>query len=316
MRKSLSPLFLWLATTAVVGCAQPPTELVEAARARVASVGAEGAVYASAEYGDAQAAVGRMDAEVVAQADRFAMTRSYDRTTELAGEAETAADEVERAVAAEQERLRAEAIRLVAEAETTVTAARETLAGLSEEETASLQDALTAADASVAATNEALAGDNPSAALQAAQEAVQAANGVTASLMAMQTEAEEAEEQDSGGLRAVRGGIDIPRMVYVDGQPLAAGAYTLRLGDGGVAPVGGESPAATRWVEFVSDEDGSVAGRALATAIPDAEIGEVAGGWVPRNQAYVAELLGGEYLRVWLNRGGVSYLVHAPTAAP
>ena len=105
MRRNLSPLILGvLAMTSLVGCAQPPTELVEAARARVASVGAEGAVYASDEYGGAQAAVGRMDAEVAAQAERFAPTRSYDRTTELAGLAETAADEVERAIDAEKQR--------------------------------------------------------------------------------------------------------------------------------------------------------------------------------------------------------------------
>ena len=133
--------------------------------------------------------------------------------------------------------------------------------------------------------------------------------------MAMQTDPEEVDEA-SDGLRAVRGGIDIPRMVYLNGEPLAAGAYTLRLGEGGAPPVGGEPPESTRWIEFVRDSDNSVAGRGLAAAIPDTEIQEVAKSWVPRNQASVDELLGGEYIRVWLNRGGVSYLVHATTSAP
>ena len=30
----------------------------------------------------------------------------------------------------------------------------------------------------------------------------------------------------------------------------------------------------------------------------------------------VNDLLGGEYVRVWLNRGGSNYLVHMPTSAP
>ena len=315
MRRNLSPLgFVVLVMSSIVACAQAPTELVEAARARVASVGAEGAVYAPDEYGGAQAAVGRMDAEVAAQAERFALTRSYDRTTELAGLAETAADEVERAIDAEKQRLRTQATQMVADAESALTDARQTLADLPEDEASALLNDVAGAEASVAASNEALGRDDLSDAYREAESALQAANRVNASLMAMRTESEETQNVD--GMRAVRGGIDIPRMVYLNGEPMAAGAYTLRLADGGVSPVGGETPESTRWVEFVSDSDGSVAGRGLAAAIPDAEIGEVAKSWVPRNQAHVDELLGGEYIRVWLNWGGVSYLVHATTSAP
>ncbi|HJN45071.1 MAG TPA: hypothetical protein QF572_12920 [Vicinamibacterales bacterium] len=315
MRRNLFPLILVVvAMSLIVGCAQAPTEAVEAARARVASVGAEGAVYAADEYGEAQAAVGRMDAEVASQAERFALTRSYDRTIELAGLTETAADEVERAIDAEKQRLRTQATQMVADAESALTDARQALAELPEDEASSLLNDVAGVEASVAAANEALGRDDLSDAYREAEAALQAANRVTASLVAMRTETEETPEPDV--LRAVRGGIDIPRMVYLDGEPLAAGAYTLRLADGGVPPVGGETPGSTRWVEFVSDSDGSVAGRGLAAAIPDSEIGEVAKSWVPRNQAYVDELLGGDYVRVWLNRGGVSYLVHATTSAP
>jgi len=312
----VSPLiFVVLVLLSIAGCAQPPTELVEAARASVASVAAEGTVYAPTEYSGAQDAVGQMDAEVAAQAERFAMTRSYDRTTELAGLAETAADDVERAVDAEKQRLRTQATQMVADAERALTEAREGLADLPEDDAASLLSDLAAAEASVAAANEALGRDALSDAYQAAQSALQAANRINASLMAMQTEPE-APPASTDVMRALRGGIDIPRMVYLNGEPLAAGAYTLRLGDGGVPPVGGETPESTRWIEFISDGDGSVAGRGLAAAIPDSEIEEIAKSWVPRNQASVDELLGGEYIRVWLNRGGVSYLVHATTSAP
>ena len=315
MTRNLSPLmFLVLVMSAIAGCAQPPTELVEAARARVASVGAEGAVYAADEYGGAQAAVVRMDAEVGAQAERFALTRSYDRTTELAGLVETAADEVERAIDAEKQRLRSQATQMVADAERALTDARQALADLPEDDASSLLNDVAGVEASVAAANAALGRDDLAGANREAESALQAANRLNASLMAMRPETEEVEDADV--MRAVRGGVDIPRMVYLNGEPLAAGAYTLRLADGGASPVGGETPESTRWVEFVSDSDGSIAGRGLAAVIPDAEIGEVAKSWVPRNQAYVDELIGGEYIRVWLNRGGVSYLVHATTSAP
>ena len=258
MKRNLPPMIVVLVISSMVGCAQPPTELVEATRARVASVGAEGAVYAPDEYGEAQAAVGRMDAEVATQAERFALTRSYDRTTELAGLADTAGDEVERAIDAEKQRLRTQATQMVADAENALTDAREALADLPEDEAASLLNDVAGVEASVAAANAALAREDLSDAHREAESALQAANQVNASLMAMRIEAEEAEE--SAVLRATSGGIEIPRMVYLDGEPLAAGAYTLRLADGGVPPVGGETPESTRWVEFVSDSDDSVGG--------------------------------------------------------
>ncbi len=315
MRRILSPrLLVVLVMASAVGCAQPPSELVEAARASVAAVATEGLVYAAAEYGEAQAAVGRMDAEVTAQAERFAMSRNYDRTTELAGLAETVAGGVERAIDAEKQRLRTQTTQFLADTESGLADARAALAEMPEDETSSLQIDVAGVEASVAAATDALGREDLSGAYQEAQSALQAANRLNASMVAMPAETEEVEETD--GLRAMRGGIDIPRTVYLDGESLGAGAYTVRLATGGVPPVGGETPQSTRWVEFVSDSDGSVAGRGLAAAIPDAEIGEVAKGWVPRNQAHVDELLGGEYIRVWLNRGGVSYLVHATTSAP
>ncbi|MQG67218.1 MAG: hypothetical protein FI707_00285, partial [SAR202 cluster bacterium] len=160
MRKNLfSPILVVVAMSSIVGCAQPPTEVVEAARSRVASVAAEGAVYAADEYGEAQAAVGRMDAEVAAQAERFALTRAYERTIELAGLTETAADEVERAIDVEKQRLRTQATQMVADAERAVTDARQAVAELPEDEASSFLNDVAGAEASVAAANEALARD-------------------------------------------------------------------------------------------------------------------------------------------------------------
>jgi hypothetical protein len=100
----------------------------------------------------------------------------------------------------------------------------------------------------------------------------------------------------------------LPQAVMADGKPLAAGTYRLRLAD--EAPAGDAAIRPGRWVEFVSN--GTVAGRSLAVVVPDAEIREIAESSVPRNEAWVAELRGGEYVRVWLNREGMHYLMHLP----
>ena len=46
--------------------------------------------------------------------------------------------------------------------------------------------------------------------------------------------------------------------------------------------------------------------------VPDAEIGEIAATPGPRNELRVDHLKGGEYIRIWLNRQGVNYLIHMP----
>ena len=121
---------------------------------------------------------------------------------------------------------------------------------------------------------------------------------------------------DSRRSRAVRGGFDLSRRAYATGQPLEPGPYRVGLTDELAPIVDQEPPTTTRWVEFLHKEDGAIAGRALTIVVPDSEIEEIAVDWVPRNQVRVDELLGGDYVRVWLNRSGSSYLVHMPTSAP
>src|SRR3970282_1793010 len=74
------------------GCAQPPTAEVDAARAKVKAIAAEAAAFAPDAYKAAQDAVAQLDAETRAQAEKFALTRSYARVSELAAAAGTAAD--------------------------------------------------------------------------------------------------------------------------------------------------------------------------------------------------------------------------------
>ncbi len=105
--------------------------------------------------------------------------------------------------------------------------------------------------------------------------------------------------------RRARGEITIPSAVLADGEELAAGMYLLRLADDGP-----ESSA--RWVEFVSGD--SVAGRGLAVVISDDEMSEVSESGMLRNEARVEVLKEADYVRVWLNRDGVNYLVHLPPA--
>ncbi len=319
MKRGVSPLmFLVLATVAITGCAQPPTDIIEAARASVAAVEAEGSQYGASALADAQGAVSRMDAEMATQEQAFALSRDYARATELAGEAEAAATAVTAAVSAEMDRLRSEATGMISDAEGTIAEARTEIEELDEEAAAPLLESVAGAEASVAAANDALGANDLQGAHREASSAVRAANGVTSDLAAMAAEAAAAEEagEEADILRARNGGIDIPRDVYVNGQMLAAGAYTVRVGNQTVAPAPGLEAGSSAWLEFVSDEDGSVAGRGMAATVPDAEMDEVTTGWYPRNQAYVDQLQGGEYVRVWLNRSGVSYLVHAPTSAP
>ena len=72
-----------------------------------------------------------------------------------------------------------------------------------------------------------------------------------------------------------------------------------------------------RWVEFV--QGGKVAGREVVSIVPNAEAKDLQPGpdAPPRTSAgsKVEMLKGNEYLRVWINRGGVSYLIHMPPAA-
>lgn len=108
------------------------------------------------------------------------------------------------------------------------------------------------------------------------------------------------------------GSVHIPKGVKADGKALAAGTYQVRLTPESATPAAkGQSPALERWVEFV--KGGKVAGREVVTIIPQSEINAVQKDPAPKaNGAKVETLKGGDYVRVWINRGGNHYLVHFP----
>ena len=115
------------------------------------------------------------------------------------------------------------------------------------------------------------------------------------------------------------GSVSIPRTVTADGKTLASGTYTIRLTAQSAQPtVPGQLPDLNRWVEFV--RGGKVAGREVVSIIPQDEVDDTQQGpdlevkrrHVPIGGRRVETLKGGDYVRVWINRGGFDYLVHMP----
>jgi hypothetical protein len=111
------------------------------------------------------------------------------------------------------------------------------------------------------------------------------------------------------------GTVTIPRSVTADGKALGRGRYTVRLTAQAAQPtVAGQLPDLNRWVEFV--QGGQVRGREVVSIVPADEVDDtqqgpdMSTGSVPRNATRVEMLKGGEYLRVWIARGGHHYLVH------
>ena len=104
------------------------------------------------------------------------------------------------------------------------------------------------------------------------------------------------------------GAVRIPRAVKADGKPLPAGTYQVRVTTNVAEPSApGQTPQYERWAEFL--QGGQVKGREVVTVVPASDITQVAEGKPPAG--YKVELLkGGDYLRLWINRGGNHYLVH------
>jgi hypothetical protein len=111
------------------------------------------------------------------------------------------------------------------------------------------------------------------------------------------------------------GSIHIPQQVTANGQPLAAGTYTLRLSGDPVTPVVGQTPSQSHWVEFV--QGGQVKGKEIATVATAAEVKQIAEMTPPApGTSKVQTLKGADYVRVWINHGGTHYLLHLAATAP
>ena len=106
------------------------------------------------------------------------------------------------------------------------------------------------------------------------------------------------------------GSVNIPRAVKADGQALAAGTYQVRVTETPASPpAAGQTPQYERWAEFL--RGGKVVGREVVTIVPASDIKQVAEMNPPPSGGSRAEVLkGGDYLRLWINRGGNHYLIH------
>lgn len=110
------------------------------------------------------------------------------------------------------------------------------------------------------------------------------------------------------------GAVQIPKAVKADGKALPAGTYQVRVTTQAAAPEAkGQTPALERWVEFV--QGGQVKGREVVSIVPQDEVSAVQKSTAPKANSSKFELLkGGDYSRLWINRGGNHYLVHFPSA--
>jgi hypothetical protein len=110
------------------------------------------------------------------------------------------------------------------------------------------------------------------------------------------------------------GTVTLSKKVIADGKPLTPGTYQVRLTSDAPKPGVGQAPDAEKYVEFV--KGGKVVAREVATVITKDDIGKVAKSKTPAPGSSKVELLkGGDYVRVWINRGGNNYLINLPTGA-
>jgi hypothetical protein len=110
------------------------------------------------------------------------------------------------------------------------------------------------------------------------------------------------------------GSVRLPKAVKADGKSLAAGTYQVRLTTQAASPdAKGQTQGLERWVEFV--QGGQVKGREVVTIVPQTETKDVQKDTPPAaNSSKIETLKGGDYMRLWINRGGNYYLVYFPTA--
>ena len=116
-------------------------------------------------------------------------------------------------------------------------------------------------------------------------------------------------EADAPGAMAL-GTVRLPKALKADGKELPAGSYQVRLtADEAKPDAKGSSEKLERWVEFV--KAGKVVGREVVSIVPAAEAKLVQKDTPPSSGGSKVETLkGGDYVRVWINKGGTYYLVH------
>jgi hypothetical protein len=125
---------IWLPALAGVAflsgaCAKEPSDAVGAAKSSLEAAKTAGAAdYAPGALASAETSAAALDAELKAQSEKFALTRSYAKASELAAAAKTAADNAAAEAVAGKEQMKAEATTLIAGVRGELDAAKKALA--------------------------------------------------------------------------------------------------------------------------------------------------------------------------------------------
>jgi hypothetical protein len=162
-----------------------------------------------------------------------------------------------------------------------------------------------------AAPKTAPAGDAQTADKPAKKPAHRAASGSEAAAhTAPKDQPGTTSEANAQATALALGTVRLPKAVKADGKDLPAGTYQVRLtADEAKPDAKGSSEVLERWVEFV--KGGKVAGREVVSIVPAGEAKLVQKDTPPPSGGSKVETLkGGDYVRVWINKGGSYYLVH------
>jgi len=123
----LSSVFLGLVVA--TGCAQVPTEEIAAAdQAMEAASSSEAEVYAPDSWAVAEDARAQLDAEIEAQEQSFALSRSYDHARTLAADVKAAAEQAAGDAETMKEKVRVEVSGLIEQARASLQEVRTLLA--------------------------------------------------------------------------------------------------------------------------------------------------------------------------------------------
>ena len=119
-----------LAMTLATGCAKQPQVEIDAVQASLSGIEADASRYASDAWNKAQQAVNAVSAEVEAQANKFALFRSYTKSKELIAAANQAITEAKGAAATAKEAAKNSANEMLAAAKASLEAASTTMTEL------------------------------------------------------------------------------------------------------------------------------------------------------------------------------------------
>ncbi len=126
MKRTAMTVVAILAMAAFAACARIPTAEIEKADSALASAkDADAAVYAPEAWNEAQDADARLRAELDAQAQASALSRSYTMATSLAEETRSAAEMAASEATSGKEKARTEASALISESETLLASLKE-----------------------------------------------------------------------------------------------------------------------------------------------------------------------------------------------